>query len=287
MKRFIVVGILVAAIISVVPAQAGVFYDTPYRTIGGETLKVDVYTPTTGSNWPAVIVIHGGGWDDRKDAGGLATELANNGFAAFAIEYRLAPPGGPWHSPAPVEDAVASLAWVRDHGDEYGADVSKVAMLGYSAGAQIALMASTGPNPPQAVVSYSGPHDLPGFAGNTTLEPKIANYIGCSLSACTASWNQASPLKQVNGGEAPTFLAAADQDPKSPVSQNTAMRDALIAAGVPVVLKLVPGTYHAAQLHPYVSVEMYQWLRDTLNGVTPQPSPSPSPTPTPTPSSCA
>ncbi len=63
----------------------------------GTPLSWTVYAPSGEGPWPAVLVIHGGFFSggDPEDAGvtGCAQDLANAGFIAFAIDYRLAPPG--------------------------------------------------------------------------------------------------------------------------------------------------------------------------------------------------
>ena len=62
----------------------------------GTPLSWTVYAPPGEGPWPAVLVIHGGFFSggDPEDAGvtGCAQDLANAGFIAFAIDYRLAPP---------------------------------------------------------------------------------------------------------------------------------------------------------------------------------------------------
>ena len=64
----------------------------------GTVLHWVVYTPTTSGPWPAVLVIHGGGFDDGSpnsspESINCAQDLAAAGYIAFSIEYRLAPPG--------------------------------------------------------------------------------------------------------------------------------------------------------------------------------------------------
>ena len=63
----------------------------------GTPLSWTVYAPPGEGPWPAVLVIHGGFFSggDPEDTGvtGCAQDLANAGFIAFAIDYRLAPPG--------------------------------------------------------------------------------------------------------------------------------------------------------------------------------------------------
>src|SRR2546425_2813036 len=85
--------------------------------------------------------------------------LATHGFVVFAIDYRHAPR---WRWPAQLADVRAALEWIGRHGTEYGADPNRLAVLGRSSGAQLAMVASyaRGGPPVRAVVSYYGPVDL-------------------------------------------------------------------------------------------------------------------------------
>lgn len=248
--------------------------DIVYKTVGSESLKVDIYTPSTGTDWSSVIIIHGGGWDDRKDWGAMAQDFAANGFAAFVIEYRLAPT---WTSPAPVEDARDSLAWVREHADEYGASTQRVAYFGGSAGGQIALVAALGGDKPSAVVTYSGIADLT----TTPNDLQITKYMGCSYSSCPLKWEDGSVQKKADLSFPPTFMANGTTDSKVPSSQATNFTTKLDGLGVPNTLQLVNGSYHSQQLHGFVGATMYQWLATTFAS-----SGAPPPEPSPTPSSC-
>src|SRR5256884_8989955 len=117
-------------------AQGGVTVkpDVTYRTVDGEQLGLDVYQPAKkGQNRPAVVVVHGGGWTqgDKALFAQQSNQLAQRGFVAFSINYRLAP-AHPY--PAAVDDVEAAVAWVRTHAKEYGVDPKRVGALGGSAG---------------------------------------------------------------------------------------------------------------------------------------------------------
>ena len=60
----------------------------------------------------------------------------------FAIDYRHAPR---WRWTAQIEDVRNALAWIRSHGREHGADVTRMAIVGRSAGAHLALLAAYTP----------------------------------------------------------------------------------------------------------------------------------------------
>ena len=115
----------------------GVLFATPR----GVPLTLDIYRPASAGRYPSVVQIYGGAWqrgapgDDAK----FAAYLANRGFVVFAIDYRHAPE---WQWPAQIEDVRAALGWIREHGSEWDADVSRLALLGRSAGAQLAMVAA-------------------------------------------------------------------------------------------------------------------------------------------------
>jgi len=93
--------------------------------------------PAPAGGFPAALVIHGGGWTgmDRHAVRGLAEFLAENGFAVFNIDYRLAP-----QHPHPVffEDCYAAMCYAYDHADALGIDPERMGVGGDSAGGTLA-----------------------------------------------------------------------------------------------------------------------------------------------------
>src|SRR5262245_48431765 len=91
---------------------------------------------------PVVAYFHGGGWvqGDLETHHGLCARLAlRSGALVVAVDYRLAPE----HTfPAAVEDSAAAYRWLRSHGREIGADPSRVAVAGDSAGGNLAAVVS-------------------------------------------------------------------------------------------------------------------------------------------------
>lgn len=127
------------------PEAVAVVYD---RTIPGPDgdVPVRVYRPVEGGDpLPVVVYFHGGGWVicDLDTHDGTCRALANGVDAVVvSVDYRLAPE----HKfPAPAEDAYAATQWVAEHAADLGADASRLAVAGDSAGgnlaAAVALMA--------------------------------------------------------------------------------------------------------------------------------------------------
>jgi hypothetical protein len=98
-------------------------------------IPVQVTTPAVGgSRRPAVLWIHGGGTVlgspqfESRPIGRLAREL---NAVVVSPDYRLAPEH-PF--PAPLDDCMATLRWMRDSADELGIDADRIAVAGASAG---------------------------------------------------------------------------------------------------------------------------------------------------------
>ena len=117
------------------------------------SIAVRVYRPTTFRGTPPLVVLmHGGGWTsgslDTYDW--LGSNIARDAGAVVAsLDYRLAP-GHRW--PAAAEDSYAATVDLVGRGSELGADATRVAVVGDSAGgnlaAVVALMARDRSGPP-------------------------------------------------------------------------------------------------------------------------------------------
>lgn len=115
-----------------------VIRDLPY--FDGSTLaehRLDVWRPTDRKGpLPVVLYVHGGGFRilSKETHWVMALAYARRGYLVFNISYRLAP-RHPY--PAAVEDACAAYEWVTRHAAAYGGDLSRLALAGESAGANL------------------------------------------------------------------------------------------------------------------------------------------------------
>ena len=89
---------------------------------------------------PAVIVVHGGGWQGggSMDFTALNAYLASRDYVVAAINYRSAPRA---HFPAQRDDVYAAMAYLKTHAMELGVDPSRLVLLGRGEGGQLALLA--------------------------------------------------------------------------------------------------------------------------------------------------
>src|SRR6185436_8629728 len=104
---------------------------------------------STGRRLPVVLVLSGseGGFDDLG-----AAALASHGYAALAVAYFGAPGLQDELFEVPVERVAAAVAWVRGRAE---LDAGRIAVLGASKGAELALVAATRIPEIRAVVAYA------------------------------------------------------------------------------------------------------------------------------------
>lgn len=105
--------------------------------------ELEIYLPEKSTaTGMAVVVCPGGGYAGLAyDHEGLmvARWLNKEGIAAFILKYRM--PNK--HKEVPLDDAQQAIRYVREHAGEYGVNVSKIGICGFSAGGHLASTAST------------------------------------------------------------------------------------------------------------------------------------------------
>ena len=253
-----------------------------YREVDGDELRLDAWLPAGGAApTAAMVIVHGGGWTaGRRDAPqwrSLGDDLAAAGYAAFSVDYRLAPDD---RFPAAFEDVQAAVAWLRERAqvDRFGIDPDRIGILWGSAGGQLAGLVGTAGDGDltvgsqvRAVVSLSGPMVLAGDAIGPVAAPQIESalfYLGCdTIDDCPAA-ELASPIAAVDGSDPPFLLVQSTDDHLVPVEQAGAMGDALDAAGVPTEVTIVPSSAHATHLldDPAIMADVLAFLDEYLAG---------------------
>ena len=126
--------------------------------------KYDVYMPLNPGSYPAIVVVHGGGWfmGDRSDfALGYLLPFVAHGYTVVTIGYRLANEAV---FPDPVSDVTAGLKDVLARADQWNIDPARVCMFSGSAGTVItALAALWNPGLVRAVILRCSILDFPGM----------------------------------------------------------------------------------------------------------------------------
>lgn len=175
-------------------------------------VKGDFYKPKLAAKTPVVLLVHGGGWsenDNRYQMAGIARKLAKQGFAVFNVTYRLAPD---YHFPAPVDDLLEALKWLKTHDETLNIDTQRTAIFGYSAGGHLAELAATREMPEgvkiKAVVAGGTPHFVrvdPDF-------PLVRDFIGVSYKDEPDIYHQATPVDQATKDFPPVFIYHGSED---------------------------------------------------------------------------
>jgi acetyl esterase len=225
---------------------------------GALAARVYEHSPSDGPSRSAVMYLHGGGWvqGDLETHHGLCARLAlGSGAVVVAIDYRLAPEH-PF--PAAVADCLAAYRWLRSHGHEIGADPTRVAVAGDSAGGNLAAVvsqqvAAAGEPPPAAhALIYPALDFVLDTPSHRDLEDahiiprdRILWYADQYLPAGIDRLDpRASPLRARDfSGQPPTLVITAGFDPLR--DEGHAYAEALQAAKVDVVYHEYPGQIHA------------------------------------------
>lgn len=228
--------------------------DVVFGRGGDIDLRLDIYMPPEHLHkHTAVVQLHGGGFTRgaRTNLAANCRLFAEHGYVAIASQYRLAAEAQ-W--PAQVHDVKAAVRWTRAHAAELDVDPEKIAIAGYSAGANVGLIAS-------------------GSAGVAALEGNGGNAgVSSSVAACLAfyspdqarrngnplipdgspdsSYVEASPITYAREGAPPTALFHSTGDTTVPFEASTRLFEAFRAAGVPVEMHLYEGLSHVFDRHP-------------------------------------
>ena len=232
--------------------------DIVYGQAGDEVLKLNLAMPAEAApELPAVVLIHGGAWraGDRSTFDELAFSLARAGFVAATVGYRFCPEH---RFPAQLHDVQRAVRFLRANAPRYHIDRDRVGAMGFSAGAQLAMLLGTvdhadgldeSADLPRfsakvaAVVAYFGPTDLELPATDAT-RPLLADLIGGPLDEQREAYRRASPVTYVSAGDAPMLLFQGTDDPLVPHVHATRMADALQQAGVHGRVELLVGAGH-------------------------------------------
>lgn len=252
------------------PEAVTLLRDEIYAEPKGIPLRYDLFRPPGEAAAPLVVCIHGGGWisGEKEDMHEVAVRLAERGYAAACIQYRLAP----LHPfPAAVEDVWAFVTFARSEADNLGVDPDRFASIGISAGGHLAAMAGLSKFPDsrvQAVVDICGITDLTDPHGQhfPVSLGFLEQFMGVPFAENPELYRLASPLYQVFETPPPFFIAHGEADDIVPVGQSTALHEALQAAGGTSECHLLPNEGHGFTLEAWNHLEglFLQFLERTL-----------------------
>lgn len=237
--------------------------DLAYGT--GARQKLDIYLPKCAGPHPVVVDIHGGAFKMGDKAGSaVSPQLLAAGIAIVRINYRFTDTDI-W--PAQGDDCLAAVAFVREHGADYGLDGRRLALWGPSAGGFLAVSTALSlveaGQPPQAVVDFFGPMQFGTMDTDMAALGKTAAMgtadvatspesvlLGFAVGENRDKANAAGPIGRlaVMKGLAlpPLMIRHGSDDPLIAPTQSARLRDAWLAkdSTAEVDFALVPGAGH-------------------------------------------
>ena len=298
MKRFAILGCAVLLmLVTEALAHAGVavpenvVFETgiEYANPDNQHLQLNMARPKSDTGMmAAVICIHGGGFraGTRDGYNALCLKLAQQGYVAMTITYRLAPK---YQYPAAVNDCKAAVRWLRANAKKYRVDPNRIGVTGGSAGGHLAQFLGVtadvkqfdvgdGANHPSdnldqsskvtCVVNYYGPSDFTQSYGKSVDAAEVLPlFLGGNLETARRRHIESSPLYWVTPNAAPTLICHGTKDNYVAYEQATWMFDRLKAAMVEVELLTLEGAGHGfrGEDAEKAAKAMFAWFDRHLN----------------------
>lgn len=240
--------------------------------LGMSRPRMAVFRPEK-PNGAAVLITPGGGYSwvvIDKEGYEMARWLAARGVTAFVLFYRLPHEGWAAGPDTPLQDAQRAMRIIRSRASRYGVDPKRVCAMGFSAGGHVCadLLARFGAQVYAPVDAADRLSARPDAAApiypvvSMTLPAAHAgsrkNLVGESASPERERTH--SPHLHIRADAPPTFLLHAEDDPSVPLANTLLLREALLAAKVPVETHLFPDGGHGfgLRLSKGKSVEGWQ-----------------------------
>ena len=254
-----------------------------YKYINGKSLQLDLYkSQDQKKTAPLLVFIHGGGWSGGERADYLVYLLAfaKKGYVTATVSYRLLK-DAPY--PACAEDITDAVQWLYKNGNNYGYDPNRIALIGGSAGAHLALLAAYEWNNAKtntdsifvcsnrhrikAVVDIYGPTDLTTEFSRTN--STVTSFLAHSYAQAPELFVEASPIQYLDKNDPPTMILHGTSDQTVPISQSDLLKVKLDSLGIPNVYYKVPLWPHTMdvieRVNQFSELKMTEFFKKYLN----------------------
>ena len=194
-------------------ANEGVTYKTVENAWGKHELKMNIYRPNDGKEYPVLMMIHGGGWNSGNLGlqVPMAQQIATKGYVTIPVEYRLIPEA---LYPAGVEDLEDAIEWIYNNAGRFGIDKEKIAVSGCPAGGQLAMLIGmkNASGKIRTVINMDG---ISSFVTDESINrakqardsnkplPIDAIWLGGTYQEQKKNWEEASALYWISKNSAP------------------------------------------------------------------------------------
>jgi len=251
--------------------------DVVYTKVNGWEGKLDLYLPPTGGTASSLVInIHGGGWNKgTKESQGGFSPFFKEGYAVANIEYRLTAAAT---APAAIEDTRCALIYLINNAKTFNIDVSKIVIMGTSAGGHLALMGGLMENDHlfdgnckgtenikvAAIIDKYGITDVWDWGyGKLKTSKSATSWLGAKATDKDFA-KSVSPLYQVKKSSPPVFIVHGDADPIVPYEQSVALKAKLDEMGVKNEFITVKAGLHGkfpAEEHAMVNAKIMEFLK--------------------------
>lgn len=223
-----------------------------------------------GKKHPAILVIPGGGYGDvceYSEGHHIALSFNKLGYHAFVLDYRVAPN----RYPAPQQDAIRAVKFIRGNADKWNVEADKIVSCGFSAGGHLAgsigvlyekIEALDGDEYDQVdgkvnamILSY-GVLTFGEYTNERTAEnlsggdEKLRNF--CSLEKADLSLTP------------PAFVWATVKDQLVDYRNSMLFADAMMQAGRPCELRIFPYGAHGMLLG-LDTLDVVNWMKSAVD----------------------
>ena len=224
--------------------------------------RLDVYMPSqlladralAAGGAPLVVFFYGGSWSsgDRADYRFVGEALASQGVAVVVADYRLSPEV---RYPVFLQDSALATRWAFDNAQKYGADPTRIFVMGHSAGAYNAAMLALDKRWLSGV--DSSPDKLAGWIG--LAGPYDFLPIGDRKTQVAFEWPGTPPDSQAlfhaSSASPPALLLAPVNDSLVNTQRSTVgMAQSLRSSGVRVESELYDTVNHVTIVATMASV---------------------------------
>ncbi|MFL5730950.1 MAG: alpha/beta hydrolase fold domain-containing protein [Cytophagaceae bacterium] len=238
------------------------FTGVPYKKVAYERLRyssdnspelvIDLYKSSVQtSKSPCVIIVHGGAWEggDSRQLPALNSYLVGKGYTVAAITYRLAPE---YIAPAASDDVQKAVEFIKKNSERFNIDSTKLALLGRSAGGQVALVAGYSMNDPciKGLIAFYTPADmvwgysLPGNPLILDSRKVLSAYLGGSYEKVPQNYEKATAMNYVNAHTPPTLMLHGQKDEMVAYEHNIRLKKVLDQYGVKNTIVTLPWATH-------------------------------------------
>ena len=260
----------------VVPEDITAIKNVTYKSLDSGDLQLDIYKrKDLEGPAPTMIFIHGGAWKkgNREDYLPYLIDYAKKGYITITISYRFSDVA---KFPAAAQDVSCAIKWVKSNAAEYGIDPDRIAVVGGSAGAHLALLIGYGGNEPvfnqdcesevssnvNVIVDLYGPVDM--TTPYAASSDEVLSFLGTTYEQNPALYKLSSPHTFITSDDPPTLIFQGTIDALVPVSQSDSLNSWLEQVGVPHDYHRLKGWPHTMDVAKEVNEYCQFYIDDFL-----------------------